>query len=38
MVDITHYEVYTDRGDGWKLEERFPVEQRMNAIKYASEK
>ena len=38
MVDITHYEVYTDRGDGWKLEERFPVEQRMNAIKYAREK
>ncbi len=38
MVNITHYEVYTDRGDGWKLEERFPVEQRQNAVKYAREK
>lgn len=38
MVDITHYEVYTDRGNGWKLEERFPAEQRLNAVKYARDK
>ena len=38
MVDITHYEVYTDKGDGWKLEERFPVEQRLNAVKYARDR
>lgn len=34
MVDITHYEVYTDRGTGWKLEERFAEEQHDQAIKY----
>lgn len=38
MVDITHYEVYTDRGTGWKLEERFAAEQRGNAIKFARDK
>ncbi len=38
MVDITHYEVYTDRGTGWKLEERFPADQRDAAIKYTREK
>ena len=38
MVDITHYEVYVDRGNGWKLEERFPAEQRDQAIKYARDK
>lgn len=38
MVDITHYEVYTDRGTGWKLEERFSAEQRDSAIKFAREK
>ena len=38
MVDITHYEVYVDRGNDWKLEERFPAEQRDQAIKYARDK
>ena len=37
MVDITHYEVYVDRGNGWKLEERFPEEQHDSAIKFAHE-
>lgn len=37
MVDITHYEVYVDRGTGWKLEERFPEEQHDLAVKYARE-
>lgn len=38
MVKITHYEVYTDRGQGWKLEDRFSSEQRYEAIKIAKEK
>ena len=38
MVKITHYEVYTDRGDGWKLEDRFSSEQRHEAINLAKEK
>lgn len=38
MVKITHYEVYTDKGDGWKLLERFASEQRGEAIKLAKEK
>lgn len=38
MVKITHYEVYTDRGDGWKLEDRFSSDQRYEAIKIAKEK
>ena len=37
MVDITHYEVYADRGTGWKLEERFAEEQHDQAIRYAHE-
>lgn len=37
MVDITHYEVYTDRGTGWKLEERFAEENHDQAIKYVHE-
>lgn len=38
MVKIIHYEVYTDRGDGWKLEDRFSSEQRYEAINLAKEK
>lgn len=38
MIKITHYEVYTDRGDGWKLEERFSSDQRYDAINLAKEK
>lgn len=38
MVKITHYEVYTDRGDGWKLEDRFSSEQRHEAINLAKER
>lgn len=37
MVKITHYEVYTDKGDGWKLEDRFSSEQREGAINLAKE-
>lgn len=37
MVKITHYEVYTDKGDGWKLEDRFSSEQREKAINLAKE-
>ena len=38
MVKITHYEVYADRGDGWKLEDRFSSEQRHEAINLAKER
>lgn len=38
MVKITHYEVYTDKGDGWKLEDRFSSEQRHDAINLSKEK
>lgn len=38
MVKITHYEVYTDKGDGWKLEDRFSSEQRHEAINLSKEK
>ena len=38
MVKIIHYEVYTDRGDGWKLEDRFSSEQRHEAINLAKER
>ncbi|MGN0914292.1 MAG: hypothetical protein ACI4OW_05305 [Alphaproteobacteria bacterium] len=38
MVKIIHYEVYTDRGDGWKLEDRFSSEQRYEAVNLAKEK
>lgn len=38
MVKITHYEVYTDRGTGWKLEDRFSSDQRHEAINLAKEK
>src|SRR5574344_867993 len=37
MVKITNYELYTDRGEGWKLEDRFSVEQRHMAINMAKE-
>lgn len=38
MVKITHYEVYTDGGDGWKLEDRFSSDQRHEAINLSKEK
>lgn len=38
MVKITHYEVYTDRGDGWKLAGRFASDQRYEAINLSKEK
>lgn len=38
MVKISHYEVYTDRGDGWKLEARFSADQRHEAINLSKEK
>lgn len=38
MVKIIHYEVYTNKGDGWKLEDRFSSEQRHEAINLAKEK
>ena len=38
MVKITHYEVYTDSGDGWKLEGRFSSDQRHEAINLSKEK
>lgn len=37
MVKITNYEVYADRGDGWKLEDRFSSEQRHESINFAKE-
>lgn len=38
MVKIAHYEVYSDKGDGWKLEDRFSSDQRHEAINLAKEK
>ena len=38
MVKITHYEVYTDSGEGWKLEDRFSSDQRHEAINLSKEK
>ncbi len=32
MIKITHYEVYTDKGEGWQLEDRFAAEQRQDAF------
>lgn len=38
MIKITHYEVYTDKGDGWQLEDRFAAEQRQDAFNLAKER
>lgn len=38
MVKIAHYEVYSDKGDGWKLEDRFSSDQRHEAISLAKDK
>ena len=38
MIKITHYEVYTDKGEGWQLEDRFAAEQRPDAFNLAKEK
>lgn len=37
MIKITHYEVYTDNGSGWQLEERFSSDQRQEAFNLAKE-
>lgn len=37
MVKIIHYEVYADRGDGWKLVDQFSSDQRQEAINLAKE-
>lgn len=37
MIKITHYEVYTDHGRGWQLEDRFAIEQRQDAFNLAKE-
>lgn len=37
MVKIIHYEVYADRGDGWKLVEQFSSDQRQEAVNLAKE-
>lgn len=36
-MKIAHYEVYADKGDGWKLQERFAAEQRQDAFNLAKE-
>lgn len=38
MIKITHYEVYTDTGGGWQLEDRFSIEQRQDAFNLAKER
>lgn len=38
MVKIAHYEVYTDSGDGWRLEDRFAADQRYEAVSLAKER
>lgn len=37
MVKIIHYEVYADRGEGWKLVEQFSSDQRQEAVNLAKE-
>ena len=37
MAKIAHYEVYVDSGSGWRLLERFPLEQRQEAYRLAKE-
>ena len=37
MIKISHYEVYADRGNGWRLEERFSSDERHEAINLAKE-
>ncbi len=37
MIKITHFEVYTDRGSGWQLEDRFSLDQRQEAFNLAKE-
>lgn len=38
MVSIVHYEVYTDNGEGWRLDGRFAADQRYEAVSLAKEK
>jgi len=37
MVKIIHYEVYANRGDGWKLVDQFSSDQRQEAVNLAKE-
>ena len=37
MVKIIHYEVYANRGDGWKLVDQFSADQRQEAVNLAKE-
>ena len=37
MAKITHYEVYVDSGSGWRLIERFSIDQRQEAYRLAKE-
>ena len=37
MAKIVHYEVYVDKGYGWKLEERFPSDRRNEAFELTKE-
>lgn len=37
MVKIIHFEVYVDRGDGWKLVDQFSSDQRQEAVNLAKE-
>ena len=37
MVKIIHFEVYADRGDGWKLVDQFSSDQRQEAVNLAKE-
>ena len=38
MAKITHFELYTDRGSGWKLEQRFTSSQKDEAMLMARDK
>ena len=35
MIKIMHYEVYSDKGNGWRLEERFDETERQRAFELA---
>ena len=37
MIKIAHYEVYIDKGNGWRLQDRFAAEHRHDAFSLAKE-
>ncbi|MBE6445007.1 MAG: hypothetical protein E7019_02980 [Alphaproteobacteria bacterium] len=37
MIKIAHYEVYVDKGNGWRLQDRFAAEHRHEAFSIAKE-